>query len=227
MINIVKSQPAPLCLADEVKKANGDYKCGDVVIRIRNDFFNKCYICETKAPTTINVEHFKPHKSGKLKLLKFDWNNLFYVCAHCNNTKLAKPQYDDILDCTKSINWIVDLIEHIFDPLKSDSPDFVAHTQTSKVLNTVELLEEVYGGNTVVKKIEAINIINQLTQEMNAFVHFVTGYLKSGDYPQQKRDFRDLIIERLKPDSPFTAFKIWVIKNSPKLLEEFRQYLPQ
>lgn len=225
MINIVKSQSAPLCLAEEAKKKSGDYKCGDVVTRVRDDFHNKCYICETKAPTTINVEHFYAHR-GNINL-KFDWNNLFYACGHCNNTKLAKPQYDDILNCTTANDLIVDLIEHIFDPLKSDSPDFVAHKQTLTVLNTVELLEEVYGGKTVSKKIEAINIIEQLTQEMNAFVHFATGYLKSGDYPQQKRDFQELIIERLKLESPFTAFKIWVIKNNSRLLQEFSQFLPQ
>jgi uncharacterized protein (TIGR02646 family) len=225
MINVVKSQPAPLCLAEEAKKKSGDYKCGDVVIRVRDDFYNKCYICETKSPTTINVEHFRAYRGDAN--LKFDWNNLFYACGHCNNTKLAKPQYDDILNCANPSNWIVDLIEHIFDPLKSDSPDFAAHNQTQTVLNTVELLEEVYGGKTVLKKIEAMNIIDQLTQEMIAFFHFATGYLKSGDYPQQKRDFRDLIIERLKPESPFTAFKIWVIKNNSRLVQEFSQYLSQ
>ena len=88
MINIVKSQPSPECLSIEAQKKNGDYKCGEVLSRIKNDFYNKCYICETQAPTTINVEHFRPHK-GNVSL-KFDWNNLFYACGHCNNTKLAK-----------------------------------------------------------------------------------------------------------------------------------------
>ncbi|MCP1385643.1 HNH endonuclease [Runella salmonicolor] len=227
MINVVKSQPAPLCLAEEAKKKSGDYKCGEVLIRVRSDFHNKCYICETKAPTTINVEHFKPHKRGKLKLLKFDWNNLFYVCGHCNNTKLAKPQYDDILNCINPDNRIVDLIEHIFDPLKSDSPDFKAQIQTQIVLNTVALLEEVYDGKTVLKKIEAENIIDALTKEMNNFVYYATGYLKSDDNPQEKRDFYELIVAKLKPETAFTAFKIWVVKSSPKLLKEFAQYLPQ
>jgi hypothetical protein len=225
MINIVKSQPAPLCLAEEAKKKSGDYKCGDVVIRVRDDFHNKCYICETKAPTTINVEHFYAHR-GDINL-KFDWNNLFYACGHCNNTKLAKPQYDDILNCTNSNDSIVDLIEHIFDPLKFDSPDFLAHKQVPNIINTIELLEEVYGGRTILKKIEADNIIQQLTREMNDFVHFATGYLKSTDNLQQKRDFKELIIERIKPESSFVAFKVWVIKKNYKLLQEFRQYLPQ
>jgi uncharacterized protein (TIGR02646 family) len=225
MINIVKSQPAPLCLSSEALKKSGDYKCGDVLARIKFDFYNKCYICETKVPTTINVEHFRPHRGNKN--LEFDWNNLFYACGHCNNTKLAKIEYDDILDCTNPTYLIVDLIEHIFDPLKSDSPDFKALQPTSTVQNTVTLLEEVYGGRTVLKKIEAENIIEQLIKEMNAFVHFAAGYLKSGEYPQQKRDYQELIIEKLKPETAFAAFKIWVIKSNPKLNQEFSQFLPQ
>ncbi|AEI50170.1 hypothetical protein [Runella slithyformis] len=141
MINILKSQPAPECLASESQKVSGDYKCGDVLHRIKQDFKNKCYICETKGPTTINVEHFLPHRGDVQR--KFDWNNLFYVCGHCNNTKLAKSQYDNILDCTNSDNRVVDLIEHIFGPLKSDSLDFKAQIQSQIVLNTVALLEEV------------------------------------------------------------------------------------
>ena len=31
MINITKSQPAPECLSKEKEKANGDYKCGEVL----------------------------------------------------------------------------------------------------------------------------------------------------------------------------------------------------
>jgi uncharacterized protein (TIGR02646 family) len=106
MINVVKSQPAPACLEAEKWKANGDYKCGDVLERMKHDFKNKCYICEELAPTTINVEHFRPH-GGNIDL-KFDWNNLFFVCGHCNNTKLAG--YTNLLDCTDPNYRILDLI---------------------------------------------------------------------------------------------------------------------
>lgn len=224
MINVVKSHPAPLCLSKEAKKKSGDYKCGDVVPRIKHDFHNKCYICETKCITGIQVEHFRPQ--SRYPNLIFDWSNLFFVCTHCNGTKLAKPQYDDILDCTDSNIKIVDLIEHHFNPLKSGAPDFVALDSTSTVSNTVALLEEVYEGKTPLKKIEAENIVAQLTNEMNSFVHFATGYLKSDDSPQEKRDFYDLIIAKLRPETAFAGFKIWVIKSHPKLMNEFSQYLP-
>ncbi len=43
MVNFSKSQPAPECLALEKAKANGTYRCGDVLSRLVNDFHNRCY----------------------------------------------------------------------------------------------------------------------------------------------------------------------------------------
>ncbi|MCP5046806.1 MAG: HNH endonuclease, partial [bacterium] len=67
-----------------------------VLERVKRDFKNKCYICEYKEPPSINIEHFLPHRGDKD--LKFDWDNLFWSCAHCNNTKGDK--FDNILNCT-------------------------------------------------------------------------------------------------------------------------------
>jgi len=80
MIYFEKSQPAPECLEKEKSKKSGNYKCAGVLKRLKDDFKNKCYICESKAPTTINVEHFKSHQGDSD--LKFDWNNLFWSCGH-------------------------------------------------------------------------------------------------------------------------------------------------
>ena len=41
MIYLEKSQPAPECLVSEKAKASGDYKCGDTLNRIKDDFKNK------------------------------------------------------------------------------------------------------------------------------------------------------------------------------------------
>ena len=41
MLYLPKSQPAPDCLAHEKTKADGDYKCGDVLNRLASDFKNK------------------------------------------------------------------------------------------------------------------------------------------------------------------------------------------
>lgn len=78
MVYFKKTQPAPKSLAVEKDKKSGVYNQEDVLELLQNDFENKCYICEQKAPISINIEHFKPHFSGKFWDLKFDWNNLFF-----------------------------------------------------------------------------------------------------------------------------------------------------
>lgn len=64
-------------------------------IILQQDFFNKCYICEEKESTLINEEHFHSYKN--YKHLKYEWENLFYACAHCN--KIKGSRYDHIIDC--------------------------------------------------------------------------------------------------------------------------------
>ena len=81
MLFVKKSQPAPSCLESEKIKANGDYKCGDVLIRLKDYFKNKCYICEYSKPENINIEHLISHRGNKD--LKFSWDNLIWSCGHC------------------------------------------------------------------------------------------------------------------------------------------------
>ena len=83
MIRLSKSRlPSNIKIASEQ-----DYRKGEVFRTLVDDCHGKCYICEDK-PTTINVEHIIPHRSDPA--LKFDWNNLFIACGHCNNIKHAK-----------------------------------------------------------------------------------------------------------------------------------------
>lgn len=67
-----------------------------------------CYICENKQITSYQIEHLAPHH-GNMDL-KFDWNNLFLACAHCNNAKLDK--FDPIIDCTKEN--VEELMSHFY-----------------------------------------------------------------------------------------------------------------
>ena len=67
------------------KARNGDYNQLEVNIALKEVFHGKCYICENKAVTSYQIEHLIPHKDNVD--LKFDWNNLFWSCAHCNGVK--------------------------------------------------------------------------------------------------------------------------------------------
>ena len=67
MVYFQKSQPAP--------NISRNYNTPEVLQRLKQDFKNKCYICEQKEATNINIEHFIAHQGDDS--LKYDWNNLF------------------------------------------------------------------------------------------------------------------------------------------------------
>ena len=84
-------------ILNDAKAKDKGYNTPEVNAALKEMFRGKCYICENKSIQSYQIEHLKPHK-GDLDL-KYDWNNLFLACTHCNNIKNAK--YDPILDCSK------------------------------------------------------------------------------------------------------------------------------
>lgn len=97
MIKIERTPTAPPSLETEKAKNGGSYRKADVIDQLEQDFNGKCYLCEIDQLQSVEVEHLKPHKGDAE--LKFDWNNLFYSCAHCNSVK-NKADYDGmVLDC--------------------------------------------------------------------------------------------------------------------------------
>jgi 5-methylcytosine-specific restriction endonuclease McrA len=221
MVNFPKSQPAPECLATEKTKLSGTYRCGDVLERLTNDFHNKCYLCEEKDISSMNIEHLIPHRGGSDRDLMFDWNNLFLACNHCNNTKSAK--HEDILDCTNENQKVTDLIEFHINPFPAEKPLIRATSQgenNEHVQNTVSLLMEIYQGNTTNKQLEANNICGKIIKEICVFQKYL---IKYKDNPQK---FEPKIIKALQIDTPFTAFKIWIIKRNSYFNNKFEQFLP-
>ena len=65
MVKVERSFPAPASLALESQKANGSYSMPDVVKQLKEDFHNKCYICELNELQDAQVEHLLPHLDGK------------------------------------------------------------------------------------------------------------------------------------------------------------------
>jgi uncharacterized protein (TIGR02646 family) len=220
MINIVKSTPPPACLEKEKKKANGDYKCGDVLERTKNDFKNKCYLCEYKEPPSINVEHFRPHKGNKD--LKFDWTNLFWSCAHCNNTKGDK--FDNILNCTNPEHDVESLIKYEMKPFPEEKVKITALENAKIINNTVQLLLEIYNGTTTLKIIESANIRKALLKELVDFQKSLLKYYREEVEEDEKEHHLKNIKQHLKKSSPFTAFMRWIVKDNPTIKQEFEAY---
>jgi uncharacterized protein (TIGR02646 family) len=206
MINITKSQPAPKCLAIEKAKKNGSYNCGDVFNRLSKDFYQKCYICEYKS-TSLEIEHFRP--KGNDINLTFDWNNLFLGCRHCNNTKLAK--YDNIIDCTDKANQVLAWIKLELKPYPKEKVRIFAQSDKIEVDATIKLLHAVYNGTTEQKQIESGNLRDKITKELADFKENLSNYFDDYIDEKEQAGYYRAIQKQLRPDSEFTAFKVWIV----------------
>lgn len=188
------------------KEGDSGYNKREVNEALIEMFRGKCYICENKdGISSYQIEHLIPHR-GNLEL-KYDWNNLFWSCAHCNNIKNAK--YDPILDCTK-----VDVDKKIAFRKegyfgKDEKFQFIPLEEGAEIENTVALLYEAYYGSTPQKKVEAANIRKALRRSLSDFKNLIREYCEAEDY--DKEDMRCLIHKELGQGSPFTAFKRWLI----------------
>lgn len=101
MVLVQRSYPAPESLALEALKRDGAYNRADVVKRLRRDFHDKCYVCELKGLQDPEVEHLVPHENGRYLARKFDWDNLFWSCGHCNRVKSKAVYSEGVLDCCR------------------------------------------------------------------------------------------------------------------------------
>jgi hypothetical protein len=210
MVYFEKSQPAPKSLANK-KSWLGE----DVLSRLKEDFKNKCYLCEQKEPNAINVEHFVPR--NKDKNLEFDWNNLFFACVHCNSTKSDK--YHNLLNCTLKDDDVENKLKYIFVPFPKEQVEIAAIDKSSKSEETKALLLDIYNGTTPLKKLESANLRKRLLDEIEEFQALLQ------DYQNVKSEhIKKAILSHINRASNFTAFKRWIIKENPKLKVEFERY---
>ncbi len=208
------SEEIEMALEREKKKKSGKYALEIVIEQLRHDFENKCYICEQK-DIAIEIEHFIPHKKGKNINLKFDWKNLFLVCHHCNNIKLAKTNYNQILNCTNPEHKVTEWIEYKLNPIPKLYVEVVATylLENSNIIqNTVDLLHEVYNKeNTPNKKGSTENLKKWIFNELTAFANLLTDYYSEEIEEDDKKVCYKRIQKHLQKTSAFTAFKHWII----------------
>jgi len=209
MVYCKKSQPSPIII--------NSYSTPDIVKILEEDFYNKCYICEEKAPKDINVEHFVAHQGDNT--LKFDWNNLFLSCAHCNNIK--SNTYNNLLNCT-ILNDDVDTAIHYYcNPMPKEKPVFDILIPSDKATETKELLDKCFNGeHTGQKTLEGSNLRSILLQEIRIFQELLF------DYEEDQDSFYLIKIKyHLNHKSAFTAFKRWIVRDNDYLKNEFEQYI--
>lgn len=148
--------------------------------------------------------------------MKYDWRNLFWVCAHCNNVKLAK--YDNILDCTcESVDDVIAFRKKGYFG-KDEILEFEALDNREETKCTVALLKSVYYGETPQKIIEAKILRKRLRKEISRFKELVREYKEAEG--EEREDLEILLKRELKSSSEFTAFKRWLIKDNKEYYSE-------
>ena len=204
VFNVVRPATPPLSLA-----SRQSYASEDVLIMLKDIFFNKCYLCECKEPHDINIEHFRPHKNNED--LKFDWKNLFYVCSRCNNIKL--DSFDNILDCT---DQDIDVFERIkLLPPRTPNAELVlveAICTDERTKQTVELLNKIYNEPTTVNKaITAAHLRKKVFKAYNRLLELMNIYFSDEESPERKSDALSRMRELMKRHQEFSAFLRWLI----------------
>ena len=99
----------PSCPNPDALRTN--YKHPDNKRALQDASHGKCMYCESQVSHVYfgDVEHIKPKAAGKHPELEFEWTNLGYCCARCNNAK--NDQYDD--DCPLVDPYSEDPGEHL------------------------------------------------------------------------------------------------------------------
>ena len=209
MVRLTKSPLPP----DITISSEQDYRKGEVIDTLIKDCHGKCYLCEEK-PTTINVEHITPHRNDSN--LKYDWNNLFIACGHCNNIKHVK--YDEIINPVKRdpeehIALSAVITEELMDHVQIETL-----TSDEITINTAKLLNLIYNGeSTSIKRHECANLRNEhLMPILRRFYQYICGYRNEPDL-----GFADLIKKEIDRSSAFAAFKRKIIRDDPELSRIF------
>ncbi len=203
----------------KAKASNSGCNTPEVNAALAEMFHGKCYICENKEGiSSFQIEHLNPHR-GDTELM-YDWNNLFWSCAHCNNIKSAK--YEPILDCSQ-----VDVDRKIAFRKKgyfgrNEKYRFIPLEESDEIKNTVALLQEAYYGSTPQKKIEATNIRRSLRRNLSDFKNLVREYEEAEDY--DKEDIRCAIRREVGQGAAFAAFKRWLLWDNQEKYQELLQF---
>lgn len=209
-----KARAAIQSLNREKQKKRGTYNTPEVNEALQEMFCKKCYLCECRNVTSYVVEHLV--SAGGDRRLRFDWNNLFLACAHCNGTK--RREHEPILDCTQ-----VDVDRRIRFYREGhwgteEKFCFAACDNRVETVHTVMLLEEIYYGKTPQKKLESANLRGNLRKELAKFKGYVRDYQEADG--EDRQDLYLLIKRELSAQSPFAAFKRWLIRDNEGYYQE-------
>lgn len=199
MIKIDRCPVPPESLAVEAKKVYGSYNEPDVVRQLKMDSNDKCYICELGGLSDPEVEHLKPHYNRKLKDRVFDWDNLFYVCPHCNKIKKDSKYDEKIIDCCQCDP------EMALDQGFKDGHVYVHNiTDDESDIMTADLIQNCFEKrNTGIREMACQRRINELSRTMDVLYKTLKRYKENPDTVRYQKSLSSMLDRR----SEFAAFK--------------------
>ena len=199
MVKIERNPIPPPSLTVEAQKAHGGYNKPDVIQRLKEDSNDKCYICELGGLSDPEVEHLRPHHGRKIPERVFDWNNLFYVCPHCNNLKKEAKYDDKIIDCC--VEDPEDMLEQCYENGHVRVHNIVSE---ERAVMTAELIQDCFEKcNTGIREAACQHRIDRLADEMNVLYKTLEKHKREPELQRYKRSLR----ATLSRSSIFPAFK--------------------
>ena len=148
----------------------------------------------------------KPHFDGKNKELRFDWNNLFLACGHCNSVKNQRKYDNHIIDCC-----VYDQEDRIYFRLHDGNTEVIAkETDDYDAEMTAELVTEVFNmKNSGMRVYKSAFRFNELNKEMNKLYDTLDELNQNSNSVFALRKLQALI----RRESRFAAFKRCYIRE--------------
>lgn len=176
------------------------------------------HICELNELQDAQVEHLLPHLDGKYPKRKFDWNNLFWSCGHCNNVKNQRIYDEGIIDCCKD-----DPEEMVIFRLQENEIDVHAiNDKNRQAVLTAKLITEVFNlKNTGMRVYKSDFRFQELNREMNKLYDS----LEEMKEPSQQKLALRKVKSLLRRESKFAAFKRNYIRENKEKYPDLIEYL--
>ncbi|WP_338892236.1 HNH endonuclease [Aeromonas rivipollensis] len=209
MFNVNRPVDAPASLQNRRK-----YDEKDVYTALEEIFFNKCYLCETKEPHDINVEHFDPHMGDIEK--KFDWNNLYFVCSRCNNIK--GDRYNNLVDCCDPHQDVFRAIKHLPPRTPHAKIDVKAINNNVRSIETEEILDKIFNSeHTVNKKVSCSFLRVKIYKQYNFLLDQINVYYSPVSTVADKYQAVERMKVLINRSAPYSAFIRWCIIEDSEL----------
>ncbi|ABZ74646.1 conserved hypothetical protein [Shewanella halifaxensis HAW-EB4] len=212
MFNVKRGDEVPASLA-----ARRSYKDEDVVKALERAFHKKCYLCETKEPQDINVEHFVAHQNNDD--LKYDWSNLYFSCGRCNNIKLQ--YFNNLLDCCAPNQDVFREIK-LLPPRTPGARKLVVERQSedARSVETEQLLEKIYNSDhTVNKAVTGSYLRKKINTQFALFHKWLNVYYAEDALEAEREDALERIQVLMSDQSQYSAFIKWCILDDEDLNE--------